>query len=92
MTKQKVRITTGPMSKETRKAFERFEKFRAFWTANQSEFLRLYPDEFIAVIGEEVVAHSKDFWEIDAALERRGAKPGEAQVEFVMATPLRFIL
>jgi hypothetical protein len=87
-----VKMTQGPMTEEVRESFERAEKYRAFLDANYADFMRLYPDEFIAIVNGVVVAHSKDFWEAGAALENNRSKNALSGFEFIRVNSPSLIL
>ena len=45
------------------------------WLLNHPEIETKYPGEYIAIIGESVVSHGKDFKKVLSEAEKHGKKP-----------------
>jgi len=59
---------------------------RAFWDAQYHELLARYPDQFVAVRDDEVVAHRCCLRDLALELNERGLDPRETWIEFMRAT------
>jgi hypothetical protein len=55
----------------------------AFFQEHWQEFLQKYPDHFVAVLDEQVIAHAPDLVELIDVLEKRGLKPTDIWMRFV---------
>jgi hypothetical protein len=63
-----------------------------YWDQHQPELQRHYPDQFVAVLGGEVVATGKNLPELIAALEHADLDARRTWLRFVEATPRTLIL
>ena len=79
----------SPAVRAARKAAE--DQLR-FWTEHHAELLDRYPDQFVAVVNNEVVATSSDLLQVVQALEAKGLEPRRAWVRFITADPRRYLL
>ncbi len=68
-------------------AWRRADDERAFWQAHHQEFLERYPDQFVAVKDQAVVAIGADLDELLSGLERQGLESGDVWVQFFNAHP-----
>ena len=64
----------------------------AFWREHYEEYLRRYPDQFVAVADGRVVAVSPDLRHLIGFLEGKGLDVRRVWVRFVAATPRHLIL
>lgn len=77
---------------EINASFKAAEVERAFWHAHHDEFLKTYPDQFVAVLDGEVIATSPDLLKLDRLLKRKGVKMGSVWLKFMETNPRRYIL
>jgi hypothetical protein len=73
-------------------AWNRAEEEDAFWQAHEAEYQKRYPDQYVAVLDGEVVAHSSNLDELVAELANRGLTPGDVWGHFFSAHPKTLIL
>jgi hypothetical protein len=60
-----------------------------YWADNYQRFYAEYPEEFVAVRDDEVVAHDPDFWQLIEDLEGLGlAIRDDVIINFISAVPL----
>lgn len=65
----------------------------AFWQAHHDEFFARYPEQYVAVAGEEVVAAHPDLPVLLEELARLGLRPsGDVMIEFVTNEASRLLL
>lgn len=62
---------------------------QAYWTTRYDELLRVYPEQFVAVVDGRVVATSGDLQELLAVLARNQIEPTQVWVRFITADPHR---
>ena len=53
-----------------------------FWKAHRDEYLKEYPDQFVAVVGGEIVATSHDLQDMIVQLKQRGLNPRDVWLQF----------
>jgi len=85
-------MTNGPLTEETRAAIERMDQFHAFWIAHYADFQVQYPDEFVAIINQQVLGHSKDFLSLTDDLEARPEGRSGLQLRFVRVNSPSLVL
>ena len=61
-------------------AWHRSDEEREFWLAHRQEYLKKYPDQFVAVKDSVVVATGTNLGELLAELKKRGLKPTDVWV------------
>lgn len=72
--------------------WEDAEREQEFWRKHYEEFLRRYPDQFVAVREKEVVASAYDLRDLVAALQERGLEPGDVWVQYFETKPRAMML
>jgi len=77
---------------EMRASFAKLERERAFWDEHRREFRRLYPDQFVAVCAEAVVAHACNLADLFTELERNGLCRADVRVQFFSGEPRDHLL
>ena len=93
MNTEKVRLVTDEAQlEEFRKAQARGDVRRAYWDANFVRLREQYPDEFVAVLDDQVIVHSPNFWYLVGFLEGRGIEPGDTYIEHLASVQRRMIL
>jgi hypothetical protein len=73
-------------------AWNQAEEQQQFWESRSAEFLEMYPDRFVAVHNEEVVAVADRLEELLDMLKSRGLDRRSVWVRFIMSDPKRYIL
>jgi hypothetical protein len=53
------------------------------WLLSHPEVIANYPGEYIAIVGESVVAHGKDFKKVLEEAEKAGKEPLVHKVPFI---------
>jgi hypothetical protein len=64
--------------------WQELEREDAFWDEHHNEFLRKYPDKFVAVKDGRVIAVADHLDEFDAEIERQGLNPREVWTHYFM--------
>ena len=80
-----------PRESEARAAFKAAEEREAFWLRHHQRFLELYPEQFVAALGDEVVAADKDLVKLIETIEASGYTLDDVKVDYITARP-RYIL
>lgn len=65
-----------------------FSRDTAFFEANRGELLKKYPDRWVAVYRERVVADAPSSRSIIRKLDEQGIPPGAAAVQFMRSEPV----
>ena len=68
---------------EIQEDMERYRADAAYFDAHRAEFLRRYPDQWVAVYNQDVVGAAKDIKRLVRQLERKGIRPGRAYTEYL---------
>jgi hypothetical protein len=76
-------------SAEARAARAAAEAEQAWWAAHYAAYLAQYPEQFVAVRDNKVVAAHADLQHLLAALGRQHIAPADVWVRFVTADPHR---
>jgi len=63
--------------------WERAERERAFWKTNRSDLTRRYPDQFVAVVDERVIAIDADLLVLTQRLRIKGHDIRDAWIAFM---------
>jgi len=66
-----------------RQAEADYARSRAFFDANRAKFKEQYPDQFIAVFREQLVAVSPDLKDLFRQVDAQGVRRGDVMVEFL---------
>jgi hypothetical protein len=74
------------MDRDLARRFQQSRDERAYWERHYPAFLAQYPDEWIAVYEDTIVAHAPHVWDLINALEDRGIDAREAWITFLNAT------
>ncbi len=83
--------TDAPVRPEP--SFEEAARIRQFWSEHYGEFLRLYPEQFVAVKDGEVVAANHDLAFLVYELRDKRLDPRtDVAIEFITARSHSFIL
>ncbi len=70
---------------ERRADLERFRKDTQYFEAHREELVKRYPDQWVSIFDEQVVAASADLEEVLAQKRAKGVPPGKGLVEYVTA-------
>ena len=62
------------------------EREDAFWEAHYKEFLEQYPDQFVAVRDDRVVAVAYDLRDLLSSLRRQGLEPTDTWIHHFATT------
>jgi hypothetical protein len=73
-----------PSHEEINTRWQEAERQRLFWEEHYQEFLRAYPDQFVAVHDGDVVAVSDDLQDLNASLKRLRLQPSDVWVRYIM--------
>ena len=76
-----------PEEEESREALARAQAETAFWAEHFQEFLKLYPDKFVAADENGVVAVDDDFVELVRKVKAKGRDPEHVYVDFLPSDP-----
>ena len=87
-------MATYPSTEGLTEKYREAEARMHWWADRRDDFLRKYPDEFVAVVNGAVVAHHRDLRDLrrllaDASLEM---SDDHVWVHFIDASPGRLIL
>lgn len=66
--------------------FRRGREERAYWERHYPDLLARYPDEWIAVHEDTVVARALNIWDLVQVLEDQGIDSRDAWITFLNAT------
>lgn len=80
-----------PAIERARHALEEARVDQEFWEKNYQRFLELYPDKFVVVYDNEVVAADSDLQQILQLMEAKGLDRHRVRVRFITANP-QFLL
>jgi hypothetical protein len=69
---------------QTQPRIARYRDDALFLDRHRQELLRLYPDQWVAVYHQEVVASARDPRRLRKQLERKGIPPGETYWEHLV--------
>ncbi|MGH2584738.1 MAG: DUF5678 domain-containing protein [Dehalococcoidia bacterium] len=83
---------SAPTLEALQTAMRDAERQRAFWQAHREEFLRKYPNQFVAVKDGVVVATADDLQELVLALRGLELRPDEVWVQYMDPKPQTLIL
>ncbi|MGH2586610.1 MAG: DUF5678 domain-containing protein [Dehalococcoidia bacterium] len=72
----------SPLPSRNSAAWQDAERERAFWQEHHGEFLHTYPDQFVAVKDDRVVAVSYDLRDLIADLRQQGLEPTDVWLHF----------
>lgn len=64
----------------------------AFWREHQHELLAKYPDQFVAMRRDKIVASSPKLQTVLEQLEQRGIDRADVRIRFVSLDPRRYML
>lgn len=67
---------------QVEKELDRFQDDMAYFDGHRAEFLRKYPEQWVAIYHHEVVGAAKALPKLVAQLERKGLR-GKAFVDYV---------
>ena len=81
-----------PDQVEAEAALKRAEAETAFWEDHHQEYVRKYPDQFVAVHGGEVVATSPDLESLLEQLAARSLSVQSVSTRFVASNRYRYLL
>ncbi len=77
---------------EPQKQLERFKRDRQYYEAHRVELLEHYPDQWVTIYNEQVVAASPDLHELILKKKAKGVPAGQGLVEYVTTKDDVFIL
>ena len=72
--------------------WEQAEAEETFWQEHHHEFIKKYPDQFVAVRGGAVVAVASNLRALVSELRARGLSPADVWVRFIAATRRAILL
>lgn len=81
-----------PSLEGMRARFREADREVQWWADHQAEFVRLYPDQFVAVLNGEVMAVASDLSTLIAALKEKSITIQDVWVSFIETDPSRLIL
>ena len=81
-----------PDQVEAEAALKQAEAETAFWAEHHQEYVRKYPDQFVAVHDGEVVAASPDLESLLEQLTARGLNVQRVGTRFVASNRYRYLL
>ncbi len=64
-------------------AWERADREHAFWQANRADLTRRYPDQFVAVVDEQVIDSDPDLYVLAERLLAGGHDLRDAWITFM---------
>lgn len=64
-------------------SLRRAKEEQAFWDAHRARFMQEYPDEFVAVLDDTVLAHDEDLMSLVRKLKALGHELHDVYVEFM---------
>lgn len=70
-------------AQEVQQDLERFRKDAEYFDEHRQEFLRQYPEQWVAVYHQQVVGAAADPKRLIKQLERKGIPPGQVFREYV---------
>lgn len=73
-------------------AWERADKEQAFWEEQAADFPLRYPDQYVAVHDDIVVAHASSLLEIIDLLRTHNLKPADVWMRYFSAHPMHLVL
>lgn len=82
-------VVDVPVLHNWKRLWAEADRERAYWTEHYAQFLREYPEQFVAVRNGHVIAHDSDLPAILAKLERQRIEPTQAWVRFITREPTR---
>jgi hypothetical protein len=65
--------------------FERMERDRKYYEAHYEQFLEQYPEQWVAILDEQMVGADADFDRLLSALRERGVPTEKALIEWITA-------
>lgn len=77
---------------QVRQELERFHADAEYFDRHRQELLHRYPERWVAVYNQEVVASAKDIKRLVRQLERKGIQPGRTYREYLTAKEELLIL
>lgn len=77
---------------QVRQELERFHADADYFDRHRQELLQRYPERWVAVYNQEVVASAKDIKRLVRQLERKGIQPGRTYREYLTAKEELLIL
>lgn len=83
---------TTPTLNVTSAAFQDAEREDAYWRTHRRELAQQYPDQFVAIHDESVVAAASDLQKLVIALRASGLKPTDVWLRFLAVTPRTLLL
>lgn len=76
----------------TQQELARFKRDTAYFEAHREQLLSEYPDQWVAIFNEQVVAADPDFDCVLDAVQQKGVPVGQVLVQHVTAKDETFIL
>jgi len=73
-------------------AWRRAHEERAFWDAHRAEYTRSYPEQFVAIVDNKLVAHDLDLRTLLERLGSLGIDLGDVWVEYMVTSERPFLL
>src|SRR5688500_2141097 len=74
------------------RSFDEFKQDVEFLAANHQQLAERFPDEWIAIVARQVVAHSRRRSEITRRLKSKGLLDKSPVIEFLSSAPPNLIL
>ncbi len=85
-------IANVPSLEEAEENWDEAERELRFWRDHYGELLHQYPDQFVAVQDDTVVATNPDLDQLLDSLEHQGIEPTKVWVRFLATDPRRLRL
>lgn len=70
----------------------RFERDGDYLDQHYEELLEQYPEQWVAIYNQRVVAHAKDIWELVRQVREGGIPPGDIFQSYLTKNPPEWIL
>jgi hypothetical protein len=85
-------MTGIPSLEGMRERFREADREVQWWAEHQAEFVKLYPDQFVAVLRGDVVVVASDLSTLIAALKEKSLTIQDVWASFIETDPSRLIL
>jgi hypothetical protein len=81
-----------PSLEGMRERFYERDREVQWWADHQAEFVKLYPDQFVAVLNGDVVAVADSIGELKKKLAAKSLGFDDVMASFIMSDPSKMIL
>jgi hypothetical protein len=77
---------------DLRRQVRESEAARHWWSEHRAEMLRLYPDQFVAMLDGRVVAAASELLELISKVESQSLRMRDVKTKYIETDPARLIL